>query len=683
MKKILLVTSFNDKIYKLSGVRLLYTYLKYKIKSDLLITYEGNNDFLNDYLNDLNNSNIKIYNLNNDDFLNNWLKENEDIIPTLYNGKYKLYQFNNEIDIKLLNTFNQKMSLWFRKIASLNYALENYKNDYEHIIWIDADTFFLKYLPNEYMINLFNNTYCFYHLGLFRAIKTKCSIESGFIGFKKEKGYNLLQNIIDEYKNKKFMKYERWDDGHVIGQIIINSNIKSFDVINHNLKTMDVMDNGPLKDFIKHMKGTHHNIKKQIKNSVSSYKLFEIEIKKIIKNTDLNIERNNLETNYLKKNNIETNNIETNNFETSNFERNDSDLNNEKNNIENNQIEKNNIVINFLFSSITYLIYFIPLVIECKKNNIDYIFFIRNNQKNYADPLSNKNKKIFDYYVKYYNIQISKDNILKNGPIICVDGDIYGPRNEDKNSLIHKNYNKNKIYSLQENLNFIWNFDYYKDIVDYIIFPNENYAKLYNKISDKNLYIGNTKYDYILSTNDIYKKYNLDNKNKYVLILFPKQKYIKQYNIQYSHIINIYKHLDYLGYKILVKSRPKDKIIEGCFGHLSVISDRFPNETLELMKISELCVLFSSSAIEESIMMEIPTIDLKVDYEINKRLEFLYLEETIQQIDNWKNIDFNNLLLRLKKLHSKKSPIYKYLKNKYLFEGNISNNIISFIINNK
>lgn len=276
---ILLVTSFNKMIYELSGVRLIQSYFQHKIGIDLLITYEGDNDFLNNVANK--KSNIKYFNLNNYTYLTDWLNENEDIIPTKYGGKYELHKLDSEIDIKLLNTFNSKMSLWFRKIASLKYALDTYRDIYDYIIWIDADTFFLQHLPKQHIINIFNNTYCFYHLGLYRAIRTLCSIESGFIGFKKEDGYKLLQLIIDKYDDKKFMKYNRWDDGHVIGQVIIDSDIKSYDVIDPSLQTLSPMDDGPFKEFIKHLKGTHHVHSKK-KKCVSNYKEYETEILKYL-----------------------------------------------------------------------------------------------------------------------------------------------------------------------------------------------------------------------------------------------------------------------------------------------------------------------------------------------------------------------------------------------------------------
>ena len=267
MTKILLVSSFNEKIYKLSGLRLIHSFIQYKIDTDLLITTEGQYSF--DKLNEisLKYSTIKLFSMNNYDYLNNWLEENKDIIPIKYNGIFDSNNDNNDINIKLSNSFNKKTSLWFRKVASLKYALDNYKDEYDYIIWIDADTAFLKHLSNDYMIQQFKTNSCFYHLGALRGIITLFSIESGLIGFKKGDGYQLIQDIIDEYSDKKFLKYARWDDGHIMGQVIINSNIKSIDLINPNKKLsqtdcMNPMEYGPFKKYVKHFKGIHHSNKK-------------------------------------------------------------------------------------------------------------------------------------------------------------------------------------------------------------------------------------------------------------------------------------------------------------------------------------------------------------------------------------------------------------------------------------
>ena len=266
MNKILLISSFNERIYKLSGIRLIHSFIEYKINADLLITTEGQYSF--DKLNKISqkHTNIKTFNLNNYDYLNYWLQENKDIIPIKYGGSFNFKHKNMNINIKLLNEYNQKASLWFRKVSSLKYGLDNHNEDYDYIIWIDADTAFLKHLSNDYIINQFKNTYCFYHLGPSRAIYTLCSIESGFIGFKKGDGYQLIQDIVNEYADKKFLKYARWDDGHIMGQVIINNNIISYDVINLNIQKklqsveqfMNPMKYGPFKEYIKHFKGVHH-----------------------------------------------------------------------------------------------------------------------------------------------------------------------------------------------------------------------------------------------------------------------------------------------------------------------------------------------------------------------------------------------------------------------------------------
>lgn len=339
--------------------------------------------------------------------------------------------------------------------------------------------------------------------------------------------------------------------------------------------------------------------------------------------------------------------------------------------------------INFILSSITFLQYYIPIMIEANKRNIKSVFYIRHNRKKYANLYNEKNYKILKAYIDFFklNIDPNLNNLFKNvGVIIMVDGDIYGPPKKfKKDSLLFKLNPKSTKISLQEHINFNWSYEDYIEHVNYCIFPNISYAKLYNKLSNKNIYLGNTKYDHILSKNDILKKYKLT-KNKYALVLFPKEKFINNYNIEPKHILNIYNYLYKLNYKIIVKSRPKDKVFNTCKGNLCIISDIYPNESLELMKISELCILFSSSAIEETIMMEIPTIDFLVDNEIERRLEFLCKDNTIQLIKNWKTLEFKVFTEAINQLAPKNSEIYKELKKDYLFEGNISKKILDFIL---
>ena len=262
---LLYVTSFNERIFKLSGLRLLYTFIQHKINATLLICYEDkqNTGYLNSIIEKKFN-NFIFFKLSDYRYLNSFLYENRNLIIEKHGGRKKtLYD----------NQWNNAFSLWFRKIASSKYALDTYKNNIDYLVWIDADCFFNYHLNNDIIKTAFNNTYCFYHLGKWRYENNAKSIESGFIGFKKNDGFELLYKVIKEYDNQKFIKYKRWDDGHVMGQIILNSNIKSIDLASNVPKrtTWNVIDKCMFKNYIIHYKGCHHSEKKKNQYKIMDY----------------------------------------------------------------------------------------------------------------------------------------------------------------------------------------------------------------------------------------------------------------------------------------------------------------------------------------------------------------------------------------------------------------------------
>ena len=287
--KILYVTSFNERLYKLSGVRLVYSFLESKtyLEGDLLICYEGTN-----YIEKIKNINqsIKFYDMTNDKFLIDWLKENEDIIPKMYGGRCvnnkrtimnkqcicfrndKLYGNKKRGCLCGLNeSFRRKSSLWFRKIASFNQAVSNY-SEYDMIVWIDSDCIIKKQLTTKFINSLFQqNKWCFYNLGIRRRKFRHKSVESGFLGFKKENGYELLKLIIEEYQNKKFRKYIRWDDGHVIGQIVVDNKLYPSIDLSENLRVTDVLEHCILNQYITHCKGSHFSYIKEKQFCVDNY----------------------------------------------------------------------------------------------------------------------------------------------------------------------------------------------------------------------------------------------------------------------------------------------------------------------------------------------------------------------------------------------------------------------------
>ena len=350
------------------------------------------------------------------------------------------------------------------------------------------------------------------------------------------------------------------------------------------------------------------------------------------------------------------------------------------------------VKIYYLFSSITFLQFYIPLVIESKKRGYRNIFILRKNYKEYANPLSENNFKILEKYLKEHDIKIKvagQTDISKiKGIVFMIDGDIYGPPRKqglDESLLFKLNLDKTIRFSMTEHMNFWAVYHHFIDHINYASFSskhiidqtdNFDMGKLdlggeiidTNKSyqSEKNIFLGNTKLDNIPNKDIIYKKFNLKEEERYCLFLFPKIRV----NFESKDILNIYSHLRKLGFKIIVKTRPKDpSITKELRGDYFVSSDIYPNESLELMKISELSLISSSSANEETIYSRIPCIDIISDLRSWERNQYLLDNNTYVRIENniWKNLDFENFNNIYQKLEKKDSKYFDEIKKKYLF----------------
>ena len=336
---------------------------------------------------------------------------------------------------------------------------------------------------------------------------------------------------------------------------------------------------------------------------------------------------------------------------------------------------KSNNKIFYLLSSITFLQLYLPIVIESSKRGYKNVFLYRKNFKDYADPITRLKEitKICNKYnIKLINCSdISFDKL--NGVLFLVDGDIYGSENESFNeSLLKKIKYKNiKKISLIEHMNFRWVYFNYIDYIDYCFFPNKYFTDQFDLISTKNKFLGNTKYDCLISKNEIYKKYKLNKKEKYCLILYPKSKFFVHNHIKHKQLNNLYSFLKKLNYKIITKTRPKDNNIpRNRRGVLKISSDKFPNESLELMKISNLCIMFSSSSNDETLYSEIPCINFSIDNV--KRNEFINDDKIYKKIDKWEILKFKDFKNIVDNLENKNSEYFKKIKEKYLFNHNNS-----------
>ena len=157
MNKTLYVTSFNKKLFDVTGEAMVQSFLRAKIQGDLLVTYED----------DIENKipkadSISLLKLEEYDFLNGWLDANKDIIPVEYGGEYEgcechklpasKHYYKGHIRRCPNLGFNRRASLWFRKIAAMHRALDiSREKGYERIVFIDSDVVFKKSISDEFL----------------------------------------------------------------------------------------------------------------------------------------------------------------------------------------------------------------------------------------------------------------------------------------------------------------------------------------------------------------------------------------------------------------------------------------------------------------------------------------------------------------------------------------------------
>jgi hypothetical protein len=461
-KKILYVTSFNENLYNISGCNLIKSFIEKNFKHQLLICYETTYD--KNYLSYLKKyNNIYLYNLSKNKFLNEWLKNNKHIIPKKYNGEYVgdykndlLKKINNEFKYlkcerikkleKNLNEKNKnkikkyinnilkkqpyfqiKASLFFRKIASLNYAINEYKKKYNIIIWIDCDVFIKKTLNFDFINNIFKNKYCFYLLGKFRYDNLFRAIESCFLGFKGETGYSICNKVINIYKNGNFYNLFRWDDGFIFGTILIKNN-KTIDLCNNdgNIKNnnkinSEVIRFSPFKNYLCHNKGIHNkknlpiNIKIEnslIKNKNINKKIYFIGVGNNNKNNSYYLRGKQISDKLIEKFNL---NIITT----------PGDL-------------ILNLNPNYIYNSIIFIIKKIKLTNESfDKSEIEIYNILKNNN----------NILIHDLIDIDYNIIIKERNFY----------DIYLTCNNLYKSFLNKKLDNKIIYNIPHHLDFRFN----------------------------------------------------------------------------------------------------------------------------------------------------------------------------------------------------------------------------------
>jgi hypothetical protein len=330
---------------------------------------------------------------------------------------------------------------------------------------------------------------------------------------------------------------------------------------------------------------------------------------------------------------------------------------------------------NFIISRTNYIPYYIPLIIEGNKSSIKSIMFLNKNKKQFVDPY-NKIEELNILKIKY-NFEIKDIQDIKNysGPTFFCEGDIVGQKGIFENTgLYHLNESHIKI-SLVCNYEFAMFYNQYINKVDYVIFPSKLYATTYKTLSPKNLYLGSPKYTIELNNN-----LNLPN-DKYCILFFPKDpiKHCKN-NTLYPNkeqLINIYNYLKKLNFKIIVKTRKQDPVVDPELkGDYYFEDNLYPTTSMELINISKLIIFFSSSLVEECIFLKKPFIDFKVDKK-KDRFKFLYDNNYSRQLKL--NIEYNLFKENIESIINCNVKYFDNILNNYLKDyKNCNKNIIKY-----
>jgi len=318
--------------------------------------------------------------------------------------------------------------------------------------------------------------------------------------------------------------------------------------------------------------------------------------------------------------------------------------------------------VNFLLLEMTYLRYFMPLIIEGNKRDEKSIVFWRQNAK-YNNP--KKFLNVLKDLSSEYEFEL-KDLESVNGSsdiTFMVEG--MGLENVKL---------KGKKVSLTFMIDFSFLYHQYIGSVDKVILPSEFMAQYHNTVSDKNLYLGSPKYDVNFNKEYILKKYELPDE-KIVTVFAPNTTEIKGVDLE-----KINRILSQTGYKVVTKTRGKWYVHKKNVGDFYFEDySWYPHASMELIEISDFIVNFDSSVIKESVMLDTPVINFGIRGD-KRRLPFLYDLDFCSMLKP--SFKKEEMLMEMERISgSDHKDSFKRVRNEYLFErGMASKKIVDLMI---
>jgi len=318
---------------------------------------------------------------------------------------------------------------------------------------------------------------------------------------------------------------------------------------------------------------------------------------------------------------------------------------------------------NFVLLEMTFLRYFIPLIIEGNKQGISSHMYWAPCGK-YNCPAINYSLLV-DLSNEYKFKLIKIDKLIKiNNCVFFIEG--VGVDLIDSPNKLSMTY--------MTDYQVLW--DKYWNKINYCIFPSKHFSQKIKKQDDpKSLHFGSTKYDLDLDLAEIKNNYNMSYKN--VLLLYPKLRDVNRINV--TNIINTLHKLDY---KIFIKTRGKDPVRDVSSFKGTIIHDGkwFPHPSIDLMCACDFVINFDSTAIKEAAVLKTPVINYHIKpkgHGAPARLDFLLNENFIFHVHD--NIDDLKETIKTIEMTDFSNYFEKIIQAKLFNRREVCKKILSFI----
>jgi len=279
--------------------------------------------------------------------------------------------------------------------------------------------------------------------------------------------------------------------------------------------------------------------------------------------------------------------------------------------------------IGFIISQMTYLKYYMPLIIRANDFGIKSVLYMSHLSSGKYCGLKKHAKNLKKLSEKYSCGLKGVSEIDDSCSVFFVMEGVgikYVPQKAKKISMTYIT-------------DFTVHYDKYIDKVDGVIFPSEFLPKHYGKFSDKNMYLGCSKYDVEFDKEEIKEKYSI--KDRSALILYPSMGHLNsKYGVHKFKFKKFYKHLHKMGYNVIVKARGKNPAPPNERGDLYIQDGSwFPHDTMELMSVCDFSVGFDTGGAKESIMISKPFVNLKVIRKYDTFFPFFYDDKCSLSLD--------------------------------------------------